>query len=384
MALRILNRFPGANVRLLSLRQAPDPEVVFTADPHGGTEALWFDFRIEDPDPPATVPEQLTLTLRFFGNLLGGNDPARLRPVMREPGKSWNRLRAPSVTVLDDGQPLLRWTIPYPTTRTEIAFSHPYGRDELEVLLQRAKGYWREESIGLTQGGRVLTRLDNQVGAANGGNAPRGLYLVARQHSGETPGSWVLDGLLEAISRARNAGWCVWAVPFANLDGVVAGDYGKDPFPYDLNRAWGHPPMRHEIRVLQSDMRRWAARCRPELVLDLHAPGACEQEGVYAFANPANPANPEADRALQAWGNVLGKALAPEFAAHPFVRKAEHASRWETPRVSDYVQSAFGCAALSIETPYAVCRDSLMTPKQYREVGRRMAQAILGRWQNTK
>lgn len=384
MALRVLNRFPGANVRILRMSQASAsaPEVVFTADPHGGPEALWFNFKLEDTDPATPVPETLNLTLRFYGNLLGGGNPNTFRPLTRQSNKSWKRLPVPSVQHLDDGQPVLRWTIPYPVIRTEVAFCHPYGADELRILLARSKGYWREESIGCTQNGRVMTRLDNRImDSGDAAGRPRGLYLLARQHAGETPGSWVMDGMLDGFSRGRAGNkWCIWSIPFANLDGVLAGDYGKDPFPYDLNRAWGSPPMRHETLVLQRDMRRWAERCRPELVLDLHAPGACEHDGIYLFKTAPQTEGTETDRNQQTWINVLGKELGSDFTADPFARLATYGSRWNTPRVTDFVRDTLGCTALSMEIPYGFCGDTVMTPKQYREAGRRLSRAILSRW----
>lgn len=379
MAIRVLNRFPGANVRVLGVRaEGPEPEVNFTADPHGGTEALWFHFRVDDPSPPATPPAMLTLTLRYFETLSEAGDPAALRPVTHEAGKNWFRLKPPTVAKQPDGQKSLSWSIPYPTGGTEVALCYPYFRDELALLLEHSNDYWHEEGVGLTQDGRVLTRLRNDV--AEGGAAcphPRGLYVIARQHAGETPGSWVLDGLLTALARAKPVNWCVWAVPFANLDGVVAGDYGRGVLPNGLSRAWGNPPLRHEALVLQRDMQRWATQCRPDLVLDLQAPGACAVEGVCAAV--AESATPEWERASQAWANVFKQALSPDLAADAFVRKAEEPSRAGTLRLSDFVRDTLGCSALLLETPYALCRDTLMAPKQYRDIGHRIARAILTR-----
>lgn len=377
MTIRIDHRFNGGNAAVVQITPPPDAEVVFTPAPQGGPEALWFDFCLKDTEPPDNPPESLTISLRFFGNLLGAGDPSVFRPVFRQESKNWNRLRAPSMRALPDGQSLLSWSIPYPLTRTEIAFCFPYGQEELQGLLQRSKGYWREEAIGLTQTGRFLTRLDNHIGSATG-TRPRGLYLVARQHSGETPGSWVMDGMLEGFSRRRPGNqWCVWAIPFADLDGVIGGNYGKDAFPYDLNRAWGEPAMRHETLVMQRDMQLWAQRCRPELVLDLHAPGACETDGLYLFHEP--PAESENDRDAQAWIHLWQQEL-KEFAAPDFARIAVHASRWNTPRITDFARTSFRCTAFSMEIPYALCGDIPMTPKQYREAGRRLARAILARW----
>lgn len=382
MAIKVMDRFPGANVRILSVRDdAQSPEIVFTADPRGGTEALWFDFRFHDASPPASgVPESLKITLAFFDTMLGGWNPAVLRPVLRERGKGWLRLKPPEVKTEPDGLQTLSWFAPYPVEPHEFALCMPYGSDELATSLERCKGYWTSSGIGLTQGGKVLERLSNDI--LKGCKAcpnPHGLYVVARQHAGEAPGSWVLDGMLEAFSRAKPVNWCIWVVPFANLDDVIAGAYGKDPFPHDLNRAWGNPPMRHETLVMRQDIHRWAQRCKPELVLDLHAPAACETAGVYAYAQKNT--TPELEKANQSWINLFAQVLTPDYADETFEHVANCPSRWnDSPRLGDFVRDEIAAPALSLETPYCLVRDTVLLQKHYREIGQRLARAILSRW----
>lgn len=381
MALKIYDRFPGANVRVLGIQTSgPSPEIIFSPDPKGGTEALWFDFRLHDPDATdESTPETLTVTMCFFETLLGGSDPSTIRPALQEDGKNWVRLKPPSVHTDPDGQSQLSWNIPYPLKVAEFAFCLPYGSDELAIARKHCRGYWQESGIGLTQDGRVLSRLSN--GILKGCDAcanPRGLYILARQHAGETPGSWVMDGMLDAFSRAKPVNWCIWLVPFANLDDVVRGAYGKDPFPYDLNRAWGNPPMRHETLVLQRDMRRWAQRCNPELVLDLHAPGASEHAGVYAFTKQSDDV--EWEKSNHAWANIFKQALFPDYGIEDFARTASYPSRWGTPRLADFVEASLHCCALSLEIPYALIGTTVLLQKHYREIGQRLARAILTRW----
>jgi hypothetical protein len=260
-------------------------EVHFTADPHGGPECLWFCFRLEGmPDA-----RHVDLVLEHVGNMLGGHQPQYMRPVVRFGGEqgvaAWQRVGEGAVTERPDGQVCVKWEI-VPATGlpatcyADVAYCYPYGEPEVEALVRDADGYWQVDSIGLSQGGLSLLRLSNDYGR---GDCRPGLYLVARQHSGETPGSWVLDGFLRHVAALGESAPLVWAVPLTNVDGVVGGDYGKDNYPYDLNRAWGRPPMRHEVLVMQSDIRRWTERCRPALVLDMHAPGACETSGVYCY-----------------------------------------------------------------------------------------------------
>jgi murein tripeptide amidase MpaA len=262
-----------------------------------------------------------------------------------------------------------------PASWVDVALCYPYGQDDVQALAAESGGCWRSDVIGVSQSGRPLVRLSNSPGEP-GGSRP-GLFLVARQHSGETPGSWVLDGLLRRLARDRSDA-LVWAVPLANADGVAQGDYGKDNFPYDLNRAWRPPPMRHETVVYERDIRRWSERCRPCLALDFHAPGACETEGVYAYLPKPEVFLRLHDESAR-WADALAEALAPRYAASPFRRVARYASRWETPSLCEFVAKVYRIPALALETPYSRCGATVLTREGYREVGASIADAVLRR-----
>jgi hypothetical protein len=377
MSLKVNTRIPFGNADVVDIRPDPSlPEVRFAAGPHGGPESLWFCFELVETEPEREHAAKLKLTLKFLRNMLGCEDPAALKPVYKPEGQQWFRMKSGTPEGAADGQMSVSWTMPYPAPSTSIAFCYPYGRPELNSLLQKSKGFWRQDSIGMSQAGRTISRVSNTYGKAGAHQA--GIYLVARQHSGETPGSWVLDGMLQQFSRAKKNSFLIWAVPFANVDGIVMGDYGKDNYPYDLNRAWGTPPMRHETLVIQNDMQEWARRCRPRLVLDLHAPGGSESDGLYTFLPPQDGVE-DAHRDAVAWANVLKQGLGQEYAADTFKRIADHPSRWTTPNLAAYAAETFQIPALSLETPYASCGTLVMQAKQYREAGKRIADAILRR-----
>lgn len=220
--------------------------VSFAADPRGGPECMWFCFRLRVA-AQSTAKRRIKLVLKHVTNMLGAGSAPPLMPVVRYDGRDWDRLPAGKVEWLQDGRARLGWSIEPPTTFADIAFCYPYGLPEVEALVADTRGYWKVDTIGVSQEGRPLIRLSN--GAGKPGDDRRGLFLIARQHSGETPGSWVLDGLLRAIAEAGERAPLVWCVPLADRDGIERGDYGKDRFPYDLNRAWGAKPMRHETLV---------------------------------------------------------------------------------------------------------------------------------------
>jgi hypothetical protein len=347
-------------------------KVSFAPDPHGGPETLWFCLRVwRRAGEPVTA---LQLALKQSYNMLGGQEPLALRPVARYDGGAWQRLPQGNLHPLPDGRTEVRWTVAPPRETLDVAVCYPYGTDEVRALVEETGDVWTIDTLGVSQAARPLMRLSNDYGE-EGGDRP-GLYLMARQHSGETPGSWVLDGFLRAMSEPGAGAPLIWAVPLANIDGVVGGDYGKDNFPYDLNRAWGRPPMRHEVSILQRDLWRWRSRCRPVLGIDFHAPGASESGGVYVYVP-----DPEVDRgaheAVLDWVEVTGGALTSRYAAEAFARVARYPSRWETPSFRDYMWSQVGVPCITFETPYALAGERVLTEVDYREIGARIAAGVI-------
>lgn len=379
MPIVVKTDIPHANVGDVAVSESSEMVyVTFAPAPHGGPEVMWFCFRIERtegrPGEPPTRSEKLRLLLKNFGNLLGGGQTPDVYPVYRPAGGDWARMGAPTLEPLPDGRMNVSWMIETPKTFADVALCYPYGRNELGSMLLDTDRFYSADTIGISQRGRAIERLSN--GSGEVGSSRPGVYLIARQHSGETPGSWVLDGFLRAIAAMGEGAPLVWCVPFANIDGVERGDYGKDGFPYDLNRAWGSPPMRHETLVIQRDMHRWKERCRPVIALDFHAPGVSESDGMFCYL--PNPKTGDANlAAVTRWADVLKSALGSEFAAADFARVVDYASRWETPTFAAFC-AGLGLSALSLETPYSLrTGGAVFTRDLYREAGARLAQAFV-------
>lgn len=346
------------------------PEVSFAAHPHGGPESLWFHFQIK-LDVGETY-SQVKLVLKHTDNMLGGGQPENMRPVVRYTNADWQRLGKGQVETLPDGRRQVWWMVGAPNPVLEVAYCYPYFLSDVVNLIQESGGVWHADTIGLSQAGRSLVRLSNGYGEI--GSERPGLYLMARQHSSETPGSWVLDGFLREIATLEDQAPLVWCIPLANIDGVEQGDYGKDNFPYDLNRAWGEPPMRHETLVYQRDIQRWKQRCQPMLALDFHAPGACENPGIYCFI-PNPDEYPEAHERVLRWTTAIRGHL--EHAAEVFERVANYASRWETPSLGKYIFANQKIDGFTFETPYAMVGEHVLTRQDYQRAGSQIALGVL-------
>jgi hypothetical protein len=372
MSIVIDTSIPAGNAALIDVQHHAKRAVVrFTADPCGGPEALWFCFRVRSGSSSAGS-RQVDLVLTHRENLLGAGRPEGLRPVIRYARGQWQRLPAPGVVPLADGRCEYLWQVQSPRSWFDVALCYPYGLAELNSLTKDTAAVLRADVIGVSQGARPLVRL------SNGGGEPEsdrpGVYIVARQHSGETPGSWVLDGMLRRLAQRDDAP-LVWAVPLSNIDGVETGAYGKDNFPYDLNRAWGRPPMRHETLVIQRDISRWRQRCRPMLALDFHAPGGTETSGIYTFVPQPDKANPLV-RCVGEWANHFQDALAPTYVHGEFARTANYPSRWETFNFTRYAVQTAEVPALTFECSYAMAGDLVLDIDRYRTIGALLADAV--------
>jgi len=342
------------------------PCVAFAASAHGGTERLWFCFRIANGKALQKTRGPVMLLLKHCESMLGGGRPENIQPVIRFGQSDWQRLDPGKPAPTEDGRLGAWWQIEAPDVYADIAACYPYGMRELNQLLHELGGRYRADAIGLSQGDRHLMRLSNDLGEPNG-NRP-GIYCIARQHAGETPASWVLDGLLRHLATLGERGPLIWTAPLADIDGIEQGDDGKTHPAGDMYYAWTGEHRRHESSVFLQDVTRWADRCAPKLILDLQAPTLGETGGVFAFADG------QPDAAQSDWIVAMQRGLG-EDAADPFARVL--AGPW--PDARQVLQQQAACPAITLKVPYARIGERVLTVQRYREIGARLAATIVDR-----
>lgn len=76
----------------------------------------------------------------------------------------------------------------------------------------------------------------------------KAIILTARQHPGETVGSWMMRGALHFLTQPDSSdaallrdNYIIKLVPMMNPDGVINGNYRCSLAGCDLNRRWKHP-----------------------------------------------------------------------------------------------------------------------------------------------
>ncbi len=118
------------------------------------------------------------------------------------------------------------------------------------------------------------------------------IVLMARQHPGETHGSWILHGMLRflvgdsAIAQGLRKKYTFVAIPMVNIDGVVRGNSRCSLAGVDLNRQWHAPdrsvhPIVYSIKCL---MKRLSSKYRVLAAIDFH--GHSARRDVFFYGCP--------------------------------------------------------------------------------------------------
>jgi hypothetical protein len=252
----------------------------------------------------------------------------------------------------------------------ELAHCYPYQLSDLDATLAELETEWIRETIGVTLNGRPLAALFSEQPR---GNKPV-VLLTARQHAGETPGSWVLDGLLRALDAdadlRRRVAWA--AVPMVDLDDVVEGSYGKDPHPHDCNRAYG-VIRRPEAGAVMNECYRLRG-LGLALMCDLHAPSHRERRSYIPIRGWSKDAtiNPIAEEFAERLHAAIPDPLRSSI-AHVLPPTTAR-SRYPGTSASRWLTEALETDGVCVETSYHGTESRDYTIDDFRRIGQSLGE----------
>ncbi|MGD9519186.1 MAG: M14-type cytosolic carboxypeptidase [Armatimonadota bacterium] len=369
MALDFTSDFETGNGELVD---ASGDELHFRAESKRGAWILWWHFELRD-----VAARKLTIVLDNAGEVMGKlTSLSRVHPVVNLGGKDWHRLAPGTV---DELAGTWRFAAHFPRDRdvARVAFCYPYGYSE---ALRQARGWAKAgaelRSLCESPGGREVPMLVFGDAQAQGREL---VVAVARQHAGETPGSFVLEGFVEAFVASGECGrWLreqgvLVVVPVMDVDSVAEGGFGKWQPPVDFNRDWAGDSRWPQIRALRGVIEELAARHRYRLFLDFHAPCAHEPNFLALHPDEVLPPGPRAGQKL--FGELLATHQSHWFDFHPedsYICASEDG-------VSAIAQAReHGCTAVVIETTYHLTRNGrIASPLRYRQHGQAVAIAAV-------
>jgi murein tripeptide amidase MpaA len=232
------------------------------------------------------------------------------------------------------------------------AYFEPYSWERHLELLDRAQQseHVRMLDLGSTIDGRDLNML--VIGQPAEGKQK--VWVIARQHPGETMAEWFVEGMLDALldpahpfGRQLLKETVFYVVPNMNPDGSVRGNLRTNAAGANLNREWLNPSMERSPEVFL--VRRKMEEIGVDLCLDVHG-----DEGLpYVFV-----AGSDALPTFTAEQAAAEKAFSDNFmiASPDFQDVHGYPKEPYTDEVltmgSPYITHAFGCLSLTLELPF--------------------------------
>ena len=231
------------------------------------------------------------------------------------------------------------------------AYFEPYSFERHLDLLARAAAdeRVRVEDLGNTVDGRDL----NLVVVGNEEAASK-VWIIARQHPGETMAEWFVEGLIDALLDRANpharlllSQAVFYIVPNMNPDGAVRGNLRTNAAGANLNREWAAPSITSSPEVFLVRERLHQTGCT--LFLDVHGDEALP----YIFAAGSEMLEGFTDEQARAQQGFIDafKNASPDFQDKHGYPSGKY--RVELLKLaSKYVGHHFKCVSLTLELPF--------------------------------
>ncbi len=205
----------------------------------------WFHFRVAAPAGTA-----LTLRITELGGSAYPDGWPGYRACVSEDRRHWARAES-RYDPAEDGGTL---TISYTATSDIAWFAYfaPYSLERHQELIADAALC---EGVTLRQLG---TSLDGRaIDCLTLGTGPKPVWIIARQHPGESMAEWWMEGALDlltdpasALARQLRAACTFHIVPNMNPDGAIRGHLRTNAAGVNLNREWHEPTIDRAPEVL--------------------------------------------------------------------------------------------------------------------------------------
>ncbi|MBR8534107.1 hypothetical protein KDU71_00915 [Carboxylicivirga sediminis] len=261
MQITISSTFDAGNVEVIKADNPKDIQLNIRKD--SGSDFLqWFYFRVQGAKDTACKL-----------NLLNAGDAAYPEGWDNYQARaSYDRITWFQIPTQYDGQ-ILSMELTPEHDSVYIAYFAPFSYEQHLDMINEAQlsPKCALECIGHTTQGRPIDFL--KIGDDN--DSKKKLWVIARQHPGETMAEWFMLGLIErlldeedatALTLLQKANF--YLVPNMNIDGSILGNLRVNAKGVNLNREWAEPSIENspEVYYVKEKMRETGM----DFVLDVH------------------------------------------------------------------------------------------------------------------
>lgn len=264
-------------------------EYSFEIEPDtGGGAGQWFHFRVD-----GAQGQTLTFRLRDTDQTYDPRHWDHGRPMASaDGGVTWRRVSGPT----SHAEGVFTFTHAVASAEELLALITPHTHTRLQARLAEWETHpdCTRRVIGTSVQGRAIELLAITDPTSEPDGGKRGLWIIARQHSGEPNASWMCEGFIDSLlskdSHARliRRGAVTMVVPMVNPDGVVLGNLRANALGTDLNRAWldPDPSVAPEVHAVSRAIDEWVeAGGSYDFFADLHG----HESSLSNFAYHAAP-----------------------------------------------------------------------------------------------
>jgi murein tripeptide amidase MpaA len=264
---------------------------------------------------------------------------------------SYDRKRWFRVPTSFDGE---RLVIEHTPKTDDVVYSYfaPYPLDRHARMIKRAvRASWVTASVlGKSVEGRDMTMLT----FGEEGDEKLEIWVIARQHPGETMAAWWAEGLVERllddddeVTRAILERCVVRVVPNMNPDGSVHGNLRANAAGFNLNRAWQEPDpeISPEVLCVRDEMERTGV----DLFLDVHG----DERNPYCFLAGCE-GNPGYSERLRFLENLFEQSLCDHNAdfQDEYGYDRDEPGGGDLRTAGNWVGEAFDCLSYTVEMPF--------------------------------
>ncbi|MBC7685673.1 MAG: carboxypeptidase family protein [Bdellovibrionales bacterium] len=339
MSIKISSQFDAGAIDVVSAESAGAIDLHIRPDSHADI-SQWFYFRLQGAQGQAC-------TIRFL-NAGKSAYPAGWEDYQAM--ASYDRVNWFRVPTDFDGDVM---TISHTPGMDSVyyAYFEPYSWERHLELLGRAQlsEHVRLHDLGSTVEGRDMNLL-----VIGDPSAKKKVWVIARQHPGETMAEWFVEGMLDALLDPADAfgRQCLkeavfYVVPNMNPDGSVRGNLRTYAAGANLNREWNTPTMERSPEVFLVKHKMLETGC--DLFLDVHG-----DEGlpyVFVAGSGALPTFTPEQAAQEKLFSDLYKVACPDFQDVHGYGEAPYTAETITMG-SPHITHAFGCLSLTLELPF--------------------------------
>lgn len=231
------------------------------------------------------------------------------------------------------------------------AYFEPYSWERHLELLDRAQ---MSEHVRMLDLGSTIDGRDMNLLVIGDPDAQRKVWVIARQHPGETMAEWFVEGMLDALLDPADphGRQCLkeavfYVVPNMNPDGSVRGNLRTNAAGANLNREWNTPTMERSPEVFLVKNKMKETGC--DLFLDVHG-----DEGlpyVFTAGSGALPGFTAEQAAQEKQFADYFKVASPDFQDVHGYGDSPYTDETITMG-SPHITHAFGCLSLTLELPF--------------------------------